>query len=73
MTAVCTCCGETFETDVPQEIGEEMCNECYKVIFIDPIVEEDDGTPLIFEQGIYDLDKYTTNYEDLEGAFTEGD
>jgi len=73
MTAVCTCCGDTFESSVPQEIGEELCNECYKVIFTDPLVEEEDDSPLSFNHDIYDIDKYTMDYEDLEGAFTEGD
>jgi len=62
MTNTCTCCGESFESDLPQKIGEEMCNECYKAVFVDP---EIDNTPLEFDPTIYGMDKSDFKFEDL--------
>lgn len=65
MTSVCTCCGDTFESDLPQEIGEELCNSCYKAIYIDPMYDDEDSSPLKFDPTVYGMGICDVEFEDL--------
>ena len=63
MLNVCTVCKSEFESDLPSIDDEDLCPTCYKQIFIDPVMDDDE--PLFFDTSIYDTE-VDLNFEDLE-------
>lgn len=69
-TEVCTCCGATFEEDVPQEIGEELCPTCFKAIVLEDD-NEDENSPLIFDPSIYEMKEFHIDFDELDNDSDE--
>ena len=64
MLNVCTVCKSEFESDLPAIGEEDLCPACYKQIFVDPMLDEDEE-PLYFDPSIYETE-VDFNFEDLE-------
>ena len=68
-TEVCTCCGVTFQEDVPQEIGEELCPACFKAIVFED--DDEDESPLEFNQDIYTPEEFFVDFSEFDNLLGE--